>query len=86
MQASALSLPPTDGDLYQCACHIKNITALAGMLNISAEELATLKEAYPDKNVQAVQLLKKWRETTQGSRQELSQFLGQLNMTNAAKR
>lgn len=56
------------------------------MLNVSDDELAELRKRHSDKKIQAVQLLKQWRESTQGSRRELSQFLMQLNMTNAANR
>ena len=83
---SSPALLPTDGDLYQCSCHISDIATLAGVLEVSGDELATLKQKYPDKKLQALQLLKQWRESTKGSRQDLSKFLLQINMGKAAYR
>ena len=82
----APSLPPSDDDLYKCSCHISDVTTLAVMLNVSSDELDEIKKMYPSKKFQALQLLKKWRESTGGSYQELSQYLTNLNMKKAAKR
>lgn len=71
-------LPPTDDVLYQHSCLISDVTALAVMLNVSSDELDNIVRVYPDKNVQALQVLKKWRESTGGSHQELSQHLNSL--------
>lgn len=82
-----MSLPPTNDDLYQCSCHINDVTVLAAVLNVSRDELDEIQANYHnDKTLQSLQLLKKWRKATQGSRQELLQFLMNLNMKKAAKR
>lgn len=85
--SQALLALPADVDLYQCGCHISDITTLAGVLGVSDDELAVLTSEYSNKPaLQAVQLLKKWCTSTKGSRQDLYQFLLQLKFTEAANR
>lgn len=84
-----MSLPPTSDDIYQCSCHIsaRDVATLAAVLNVPGEELDGIKASHPtDARLQSLQLLKVWCNSTHGSRQELSQFLVNLNMKKAAKR
>ena len=80
-------VPPTDPDLIRCSRHfIDDLTELAGLVDVSDDELEEIKKKYKKISIQALQLLKTWRNKTKGSRQDLYELLVCLGQSEAAQK
>ena len=78
---------PTDADLLLCSRHFTDdLTELAGLADISDDELEEIKKKYKKISIQALQILKTWRNTSKGSRQDLYEILLCLDLSDAAEK
>ena len=62
-----------------------DLEELASALNISDDDLATIRSKFKKKESQAHQLLRKWHSETEGSRQRLIEILTATEYHQAAK-
>ena len=79
--------PPTDADLLHCSRHFTDdLAELAGLADVSDNELEEIKKKYKKISIQALQILKRWKITTKGSRQDLYEILLCLGLSEAAEK
>ena len=82
-----LNSPPSDPDLYRCSQYLSDdLTDLAGLLDVSDDELDQIKKRFKKINIQALQLLKTWRNNRKGSCQDLFGTLQCLGQSEAAEK
>lgn len=73
-------------DILKCSKHLTgDLSLLAGLLDVTDKQLQVLQEQYKSPVAQAVQLLKKWRTVTQGTKQQLCDILIAAEFDDAAK-
>ena len=78
---------PTDANLLHCSRHFTDdLTELADLADISDDELEEIKKKYKKISIQALQILKRWRITTKGSRKDLYEILLSLGLPEAAEK
>lgn len=77
----------TDIDLMKCAKLMRSgdLSFLASAFNVTDEELKTLQEQYKNPQGLALQLLRKWRAGTHGTRQQLHDILTAAEYCEAAE-
>ena len=68
-----------------CSRHIDgDLTLLAAVLDISDEEVATIKSKFKNTRSQVVQMLKKWQASGTHTKQELTEILHDTGFKRAA--
>lgn len=71
--------------ITHCSRHIDgDLTLLAAVLDISDEEVATIKSRFKNTRGQALQMLKKWQSSGTHTKQELTEILQDTGFKRAA--
>ena len=63
-----------------------DLTEIPGLAGISDDELEEIKKKYKKISIQALQILKTWRNLSKGSRQDLYEILLCLGLSDAAEK